>query len=222
MAVLAAGGLLATLGTVATIAGTAVSVMGQLAAGKAAAAQGANQQRIAEFQAKSQEQQGKLQFANAQARADQRREQLAFALSRKQAVESAGGFDPLSAGSQARGEQLFEAGELAALQEISSGFIQRQQAETGATLSRAGGAAAFAAGQTAKSTAGINAASTVIGGASTLAGQFSTRSFQQQQLAALSGSGGGGGSGNFFNSSIFKPTGGSQTSSRFVPGLSIG
>ena len=208
--------ILPILGTVATIAGTAISAMGQIAAGKAAAARGAQQREVARFQAEQGRRQGKLAFRNAQERSKQRREQLRFALARQEAVDAAGGFDPAGVGAQARGEALFKAGTLAAFNEIDSGFIKRQQLETGATIRELEGDAAFQAGQTQQSAFNTAAFGTVIGGVQTLTGQFAQRSFQQQQLAALS-SQGGVGSSNIFNNSIFRPTitDNSSISSRF-------
>ena len=135
--------LLPILGTLATVAGTAISVMGQIAQGKAAAAQGAQRREIARAQAIDAENAGKAAFAQNQIKQRQRQQDLRFALARQEAADASGGFDPQGIGAQARKEGLFRQGTLFALQQGDVGAIERVRFERQADFLRMGGEADF-------------------------------------------------------------------------------
>ena len=203
-----------TLATVATIAGTAVTAFGQIASGKAAKAQGRQEQLVANAQADALERQGKLEFFNKQQAAADIREQTRFLASRRQAAEAAGGFTFGDVGSAAGLQSLEEAGELKALQTISGGEILLSQREAQAEIRRTEGDFAFRAGKDAQKASFLNAGTTILGGVTGLIGQSQTRRFRQASLALKTAQP----SQRF--SSIFDPANFSagQAASRFVPG----
>ena len=150
----------------ATAAGTIVGAAGARAQGKAA-------QAAAEFQAQQQEIRAKEEQAAAQREAQQLRRRKELALSELQARSAASGFsatDPTS---------------LALADEIAKyGTMQEQMAMYGGTSRRAGlESQAFASrfeGRMARQAGRINAASTILGGVSSIADKFAPKTTPAQ------------------------------------------
>lgn len=104
---------MAALATIATLAGSAVSAVGTIAAGNAAAAD-------AEFQAKQLKAKGREEFAASQRAAEEKRKETGLALSRSQALSAASGAG--TGGSVLESEMdIAGRGELLALDELYRG-----------------------------------------------------------------------------------------------------
>src|SRR5690554_873728 len=156
---------MAALATIATIVSTAATAMGTIVAAQGARAQGKAAQAAAEFQAQQLDIKAKEEQAAAQREAQEARRRKELALSELQAKSAASGFsatDPTS---------------LALADEIARyGTMQEQMAMYGGASRRAGlESQAFASrfeGRAARRAARYDAASTILGGVSSIANRF--------------------------------------------------
>lgn len=157
---------MAELATIATIISTAATAAGTIVAAQGARAKGKAAQAAAEFEAQQLDIKAKEEQAAAQREAQEARRRKEAALSELQAKSAASGFsatDPTS---------------LALADEIARyGTMQEQMAMYGGASRRAGlESQAFASrfeGRAARQAARYDAASTILGGVSTIAGKFS-------------------------------------------------
>ena len=163
----------------------------QLASGRAAKAQGRQEQIIARSEAEALRDQGKLRFRNAQELALQRREELQFALAEDQNKRAGSGFSAGDVGSQEARERLGVRGELRALHEIDKGLIARANADAGARSREFEGDLAFSAGVGAERASRVAALNMVVGSVKTLAVSRESRQLRlaDQRLAAQRPSG---------------------------------
>lgn len=156
---------MAALATIATIVSTAATAMGTIVAAQGARAQGKAAQAAAEFQAQQLDIKAKEEQAASQREAQELRRRKDLALSELQAKSAASGFsatDPTS---------------LALADEIARyGTMQEQMAMYGGASRRAGlESQAFASrfeGRAARRAARYDAASTILGGVSSIANRF--------------------------------------------------
>lgn len=164
--------LMSTISTVATIAGTAMTAAGTIAAGKAAKVAG-------DYEAKQLDIKAKEEQAAAQREGEQYQRQKKLALSKVQSLAAGSGFSATDAST------LADIGDIEAY-----GTVQQQMAEYGGTSRRAGlqaqAEAARMEGRNKKRASYYDAASTILGGVSTLADRYSGRA----RSTSTSGSGG--------------------------------
>ena len=152
---------LETVGTIATIAGTAVTAAGTIAAGK-------NAEASAKFEAQQMEAKGKEEQAASQREADEYRRRKNLALSKLQSNSAASGFtatDPTA---------------LALADEISKyGTFQEQMANYGGASRRAGledqAAGRIMEGKAARRGSMYSAAGTILGGVATMADRYNPK-----------------------------------------------
>lgn len=172
--VLALGGLsgMQMVGMAVSMAGTVMSAMGTIAAGKAQAAQATAAAQQNEYQAKQLEARGKWEQAQGRAKADLAKRRKMHALSRAQTVGAAGGFmfgdhtSSIAIADLERWGSFDEFSEQAMAQGArwdNSNLANAQRYE--ATLNRMEASSA-------KSSAGIGAMATLIGGAGSMFGKY--------------------------------------------------
>ncbi len=162
-----------TLGFMAlTAIGTGVSAMGTIASGKAAEQAGRQAQQAREFEALQQEQAAQESRAAAQRQAiDKRREgQLLLSRLQARAAASGGGADDPTVLDLGGG--IAERGEYEALTEMYRGENRARGLEDSAVGSRMTGEALRAEGEAKKRASRLSAFGTLIGGATSMYGQY--------------------------------------------------
>lgn len=141
---------LATIATIASVAGTVVSAVGTIAAGQAAA-------RDAEFQAQQLDIQAKDEFAASQREAEEIRRNKELVLSRQQALASASGMGATDDSIVSLAAETAGFGKYQELSALAAGAMRRRNAEYGAASARA-------TGQAQKTGALFQAGGTILGG----------------------------------------------------------
>lgn len=172
-----------TLGTTATIVGTGVSAVGTIAAGRAQARQaqaaGLAGKQAADYEAAQLEMRGKEEQAAAQREAEEYRRRKELALSTGQARAAASGFSATDPTALALADEIAKYGTLQEQLATYGGTSRRAGLEAAATGERFSGQSAYEAGlKTAKSIrrgSYFDAASTILGGVSTLADKYDRR-----------------------------------------------
>lgn len=125
---------LATIATLASVAGTVVSAVGTIAAGQAA-------ERDAEFAAQQLDIQAKDEFAAAQREAEEIRRNKELVISRQRALAGASGFSPTSDDYVALEAETAGFGKLQELSALAAGQMRRRNTEYQAASTRATGKA---------------------------------------------------------------------------------
>lgn len=167
--------IMGSLGTAATIAGTAVSAIGTLAAGSQAAAQGKAAQTAANYEAAQLDAKGKEEQAAAQQEAEQYRRNKELAKSTLQTRGAASGFSATDPSTLARAGEIERYGTLQEQLAMFGGTSRREGLEAAARAERYSGATALAAGRAKRTASYFDAGSTILGGMSTLAGKYDTK-----------------------------------------------
>jgi hypothetical protein len=163
---------LAALAPLATIASTALTAAGTIAAGNAAAAQGEATKNASEYQAKQLEAQGKEQQAEAQVQAQQLGRQKRLALSSLTTNAAASGFSATDPTALALSDEIAKYGTLQEQTAMYGGARARQGLETNAAGQRYSGEIADILGKSKQSSSYLSAAGTILGGVSTMAGRY--------------------------------------------------
>lgn len=169
-----------TLMTIATVAGTAVSAVGTIAAGKAQAQQakdeGLVRKQSADYQAAQLEMKGKEEQAAAQQEAEQYKRNKTLALSSLQSKAAGSGFSATDPTALALADEISRYGTLQEQMAMYGGTSRRAGLEDQAAGERFSGQSAYVAGRNTakaiKKASYFDAASTILGGASTLAGKY--------------------------------------------------
>ena len=156
----------------ATVAGTAVSAAGTIAGGKA-------QQQSSEFQAKQIEEKarqereaGLVQLAQSQNEAAQYKRRKELALSTEQTRGAAGGFSATDPTSLAIADEIARYGTLQEGMAVYGGTSRRAGAEAQARSFENQAAGTRYEGEAARTASKWKAASTILGGVSTIATRF--------------------------------------------------
>ena len=146
------------IATIASIAGTAVSALGTIAAGK-------NAQASANYEASQLQAKGLEEQAQAQQESEQYRRQKNLALSKLTNNAAASGFSTTDPTALAIGDEIAKYGTLQEQMAAYGGKVRRSSYDASATGARMEGRAA-------RKGSYYQAASTILGGISSLAGKY--------------------------------------------------
>lgn len=173
-----------TIGTVATLAGTAVTAFGTISAGRAARAQGAAQQKVANFKAAQLDALGKEKQATARLQADQLARRTRLALSKLQTRAAGSGFSADDVTALAIGDEIAEYGTLQEQLALAGGLRARRGLEGQAAGLRATGQIAASEGAAAGDASFVGAFGDVLSGTGSVAQNY----FNNQAKGTIAGS----------------------------------
>ena len=164
--------VLAALTPILTIASTAVTAIGTIAAGRAAAEQGRLAQQAAEFEAKQLEIRGKDEKAAGQREMLELRRQKVAALSRLQTVSAASGFSATDPTTLSLADEVAKYGTLQEQTALYGGDVRQNQANLAAAGKRFEGARELMLGQARERSSYFSAGGTILGSLSTLGTKY--------------------------------------------------
>jgi len=163
---------MAAIAMASAIAGTAMSVAGNVQAGKAAAAQGKAQQQAADYMAQQANVQAGQERSAAQRRAIAQRRQTERVQSNLQARAAASGAGALDPGTIDLTGDIAQEGEYRALTALYEGEDRARGLQTQAALRSYEGNAAALAGKNAQGIYNMQAVGSALSGASTLFSKY--------------------------------------------------
>ena len=166
---------MAALALVATVASSALTAMGTIAAGKTAEAQGRAKQQAAEFEAKQLDIKSKEEKAAGQNEMLQLRRQKNLALSRLQTVGAGSGFSATDPTSLALADEITKYGTYQEQLALFGGTARERDLQLAASGRRFEGESALALGKAQRNASYLNAAGTIIGGVSSIADKYAKR-----------------------------------------------
>lgn len=170
-----------SIGLIAGLAGSVVSAVGTIAAGRAAKQQ-------ADFQAAQYDVESKAEFAAGQREAEDIRKNKEYVISRQQNLAAASGFDATDPSSVSLIAETAGYGQYQELMALAAGEQRRKRAEYAASASRASGKAALTGSY-------FSAAGTILGG---FANAFAQRYRATGYSSRMDSGGGYGASGVWF------------------------
>ena len=173
MAMLAAlPALMAAAAPVMTIASGALTAIGTIAAGNAAAEQGRLAQQAAEFEAKQLDIKGKDEKAAAQREMLELRRQKEGALSRLQATSAASGFSATDPTTLSLADEVAKYGTYQEQTALYGGDVRQRNANLAAAGKRFEGARELMLGESRRTASYLNATGTILGSLSTLGTKY--------------------------------------------------
>ena len=164
--------LMSAAAPVMTIASGALTAIGTIAAGNAAAEQGRLAQQAAEFEAKQLDIKGKDEKAAAQREMLELRRQKEGALSRLQATSAASGFSATDPTTLSLADEVAKYGTLQEKTALYGGDVRQRNANLAAAGKRFEGAQYLQLGEARKQASYFSAAGTILGGLSTLGTKY--------------------------------------------------